>query len=98
MTADKSSTGDVKDSDTILEHASHGFSVSTPHLLQKDRTSIDDFETIKRINRGAFGKVFLARKRTTGDFFAIKVDVFSFRSVADIVFVLPSLCSIMGVV
>ncbi|KAL4199563.1 hypothetical protein AMTRI_Chr03g51800 [Amborella trichopoda] len=39
----------------------------------KDRTSIDDFEIIKPISRGAFGRVFLARKRTTGDLFAIKV-------------------------
>ncbi|KAK9045256.1 hypothetical protein V6N11_059143 [Hibiscus sabdariffa] len=39
----------------------------------KDRTSIEDFEIIKPISRGAFGRVFLARKRATGDFFAIKV-------------------------
>ncbi|CAH8391712.1 unnamed protein product [Eruca vesicaria subsp. sativa] len=39
----------------------------------KDRTSIDDFEIIKPISRGAFGKVFLARKIATGDLFAIKV-------------------------
>lgn len=42
----------------------------TPH---KEKTSIDDFEIIKPISRGAYGKVFLARKRTTGDLFAIKV-------------------------
>ncbi|KAL3697486.1 hypothetical protein R1sor_011562 [Riccia sorocarpa] len=39
----------------------------------KDRTTINDFEIIKPISRGAFGRVFLARKRTTGDLFAIKV-------------------------
>jgi serine/threonine protein kinase len=39
----------------------------------KDRTSIEDFEIIKPISRGAFGRVFLARKRVTGDLFAIKV-------------------------
>lgn len=39
----------------------------------KDRTTIDDFEIIKPISRGAFGRVFLARKRITGDLFAIKV-------------------------
>nr|VDC77215.1 unnamed protein product [Brassica rapa] len=39
----------------------------------RDRTSIDDFEIIKPISRGAFGRVFLAKKRTTGDLFAIKV-------------------------
>lgn len=40
-----------------------------------DRTSIEDFEIIKPISRGAFGRVFLARKRATGDLFAIKVVV-----------------------
>ncbi|CAA0836706.1 Probable serine/threonine protein kinase IRE [Striga hermonthica] len=39
----------------------------------KDRTSIEDFEIIKPISRGAFGRVFLAKKRSTGDLFAIKV-------------------------
>lgn len=41
----------------------------------KDRTSIEDFEIIKPISRGAFGRVFLAKKRVTGDLFAIKVMV-----------------------
>lgn len=35
--------------------------------------SIDDFEVIKPISRGAFGRVYLARKKATGDPFAIKV-------------------------
>lgn len=39
----------------------------------KDRTSIEDFEILKPISRGAFGRVFLAKKRVTGDIFAIKV-------------------------
>lgn len=43
------------------------------HQGSKDRTSIDDFEIIKPISRGAYGRVFLAKKRTTGDLFAIKV-------------------------
>jgi len=48
--------------------------MSTPmHPSHKERTNISDFEIIKPISRGAFGKVFLARKRTTGDLFAIKV-------------------------
>ncbi|PKA53557.1 Serine/threonine-protein kinase [Apostasia shenzhenica] len=46
---------------------------SPVHPANKDRTSIDDFEIIKPISRGAFGRVFLAKKRTTGDLFAIKV-------------------------
>jgi serine/threonine protein kinase len=48
---------------------------SPVHPVTKDRTSIDDFEIIKPISRGAFGRVFLAKKRTTGDLFAIKVIV-----------------------
>jgi serine/threonine protein kinase len=35
--------------------------------------SIDDFEIIKPISRGAFGRVYLARKRATGDLYAVKV-------------------------
>ncbi|KAJ6238749.1 serine/threonine-protein kinase pkga-related [Anaeramoeba flamelloides] len=35
--------------------------------------SISDFELIKRISRGAYGQVFLAKKKQTNDFFAIKV-------------------------
>ena len=35
--------------------------------------SIEDFEVIKPISRGAFGRVYLARKRATGDLYAIKV-------------------------
>lgn len=36
-------------------------------------TSIKDFEIIKPISKGAFGSVFLAKKKLTGDYFAIKV-------------------------
>lgn len=46
---------------------------TSPIHSPKDRTSIDDFEIIKPISRGAFGRVFLAKKRKTGDLFAIKV-------------------------
>ncbi|XP_031091247.1 probable serine/threonine protein kinase IREH1 [Ipomoea triloba] len=46
---------------------------TSPIHSSRDRTSIDDFEIIKPISRGAFGRVFLAKKRTTGDLFAIKV-------------------------
>lgn len=35
--------------------------------------SIDEFEIIKPISRGAFGRVYLARKHATKDLFAIKV-------------------------
>ncbi|GAM27975.1 hypothetical protein SAMD00019534_111510 [Acytostelium subglobosum LB1] len=35
--------------------------------------SIADFEIIKPISRGAFGRVYLAQKRKTGDLYAVKV-------------------------
>ena len=35
--------------------------------------TIDDFNVIKPISRGAFGRVYLAEKRSTGDRFALKV-------------------------
>ncbi|GAY43112.1 hypothetical protein CUMW_072050 [Citrus unshiu] len=64
----------LENSRLILDSVSQSSGVSTPlHSSHKERTSIDDFEIIKPISRGAFGRVFLARKRTTGDLFAIKV-------------------------
>ncbi|KAG8902350.1 hypothetical protein FRB99_004564, partial [Tulasnella sp. 403] len=36
-------------------------------------SSIKDFDIIKPISKGAFGSVFLAKKKTTGDYYAIKV-------------------------
>ena len=46
---------------------------TAPHQHSHASISIDDFEVLKPISRGAFGRVYLARKRTTGDLFAIKV-------------------------
>ncbi|CAA7048174.1 unnamed protein product [Microthlaspi erraticum] len=48
-------------------------SLRTSSVHLRDRISIKDFEHIKEISRGAFGEVYLARKITTGDLFAIKV-------------------------
>ena len=36
-------------------------------------SSIKDFDMIKPISKGAFGAVFLSKKKTTGDYYAIKV-------------------------
>lgn len=80
--------GDLKGSDEAVQSEEVG-GCSTDHSFQsttstpsnsshKERTSIDDFDIIKPISRGAFGEVFLARKRTTGDLFAIKVLVMKF--------------------
>ncbi len=35
--------------------------------------SINDFEILKPISRGAFGRVYLARMHATGELFAVKV-------------------------
>ena len=35
--------------------------------------SIEDFEVLKRVSSGAYGKVYLCRKHTTGDVYAVKV-------------------------
>lgn len=60
------------DEDGPLEHSVNS-RTSQLNGKFKDRTSIEDFEIIKPISRGAFGRVFLAKKRVTGDLFAIKV-------------------------
>ncbi|XP_057973049.1 probable serine/threonine protein kinase IRE4 isoform X2 [Malania oleifera] len=77
LTDTKSPKNDSKHKEStrhLFDSSSQSSTISTPlHPMHKERTSIDDFEIIKPINRGAFGKVFLARKRTTGDLFAIKV-------------------------
>ncbi|XP_073137729.1 probable serine/threonine protein kinase IREH1 [Henckelia pumila] len=66
-------TSTVIDEDAPLEDDVVRSLRSSPVHSNRDRTSIDDFEIIKPISRGAFGRVFLAKKRTTGDLFAIKV-------------------------
>lgn len=46
---------------------------STAPITRTTPTSIKDFDVIKPISKGAFGSVFLAKKKATGDYFAIKV-------------------------
>ncbi|TKY44812.1 serine/threonine protein kinase IREH1 [Spatholobus suberectus] len=69
---EKIDTESTVDDDVLLEDDVIR-SLRTSPIHSRDRTSIDDFEIIKPISRGAFGRVFLAKKRTTGDLFAIKV-------------------------
>lgn len=47
--------------------------VSTVPQPRAVQTSIKDFEIIKPISKGAFGSVYLAKKKSTGDYYAIKV-------------------------
>jgi serine/threonine-protein kinase RIM15 len=46
---------------------------SVPPSARTWPSSIKDFEIIKPISKGAFGSVFLAKKKVTGDYYAIKV-------------------------
>lgn len=68
------SSNNMADEDSSVEEdVVRSLRASPINPCSKDRTSIEDFEIIKPISRGAFGRVFLARKRATGDLFAIKV-------------------------
>lgn len=57
---------------SILGGLLHG-TKSNPRGIKRKPVSIQDFEILKPISRGAFGKVYLAKKSATGDLFAIKV-------------------------
>ena len=47
-------------------------SVASADDIVNDQVTIDDFKIIKLISGGAHGRVFLAQKYATGDFFAVK--------------------------
>jgi len=46
---------------------------SVAPISRSQPASIKDFEIIKPISKGAFGSVFLAKKKVTGDYYAVKV-------------------------
>ncbi|KAI1435336.1 hypothetical protein GGR50DRAFT_703122 [Xylaria sp. CBS 124048] len=46
---------------------------NAPPLARAVPPSIKDFEIIKPISKGAFGSVYLSKKKSTGEYFAIKV-------------------------
>ncbi|XP_029127207.1 probable serine/threonine protein kinase IRE [Cajanus cajan] len=68
-----SSNSMADEESSVEDEAVRSLRASPINTCSKDRTSIEDFEIIKPISRGAFGRVFLTRKRATGDLFAIKV-------------------------
>lgn len=70
---DSSSVMLADDDSPVEDDTVRSLRASPMNCSSKERTSIEDFEIIKPISRGAFGRVFLARKRATGDLFAIKV-------------------------
>eukprot|EP01022_Parablepharisma_sp_SALTPOND_P013026 TRINITY_DN170_c0_g1_i1.p1 TRINITY_DN170_c0_g1~~TRINITY_DN170_c0_g1_i1.p1 ORF type:complete len:979 (-),score=111.65 TRINITY_DN170_c0_g1_i1:2605-5541(-) len=47
-------------------------SINSGNQLRRPVT-IDDFEVIKGLSSGAYGKVCLAKKRSSGDYFALKI-------------------------
>lgn len=47
--------------------------VSSTPQPRPNPPSIKDFEIIKPISKGAFGSVYLSKKKSTGDYYAIKV-------------------------
>ena len=51
--------------------------------MHQSDVGIEDFEVLKPISRGAFGRVYLAKKRTTGDLYAIKVGACSAAHIAN---------------
>lgn len=65
----------VDEESSVDDDTVRSLRASPVNTCSRDRTSIEDFEIIKPISRGAYGRVFLARKRATGDLFAIKVSV-----------------------
>ena len=42
-------------------------------LFSLNHISLDDFEIIKFLGKGAYGTVMLAKKKVTGDYYAIKM-------------------------
>lgn len=46
---------------------------NAPPQARSTQPSIKDFEIIKPISKGAFGSVYLSKKKSTGEYFAIKV-------------------------
>ncbi|KAJ1954301.1 rim15, signal transduction response regulator, partial [Linderina pennispora] len=50
-----------------------GMGSSASYLATPTIPSINDFVLLKPISKGAYGSVFLAKKRTTGEYYAIKI-------------------------
>lgn len=60
----------------VEERRSSGCVVKTVDVPKPP--SIDDFIVLKPISRGAFGKVYLARKKCNSRLYAIKVSLLAF--------------------
>ena len=61
------------DRDELLEYEANGSNTDVANnIASQPQISVEDFEVLKLISSGAHGRVFLAKKRATGDIFAIK--------------------------
>jgi PAS domain S-box-containing protein len=60
-------------SNTNLAMSASSVNSSLPSSPSISTPSIRDYEIIKPVSKGAFGSVFLAKKKITGQYFAIKV-------------------------
>ncbi|KAL1857101.1 rim15, signal transduction response regulator [Diaporthe australafricana] len=80
----ESDTGDSEGSSSAAVSSSTGDNVrlppsprlngvGAPPMARAVPPSIKDFEVIKPISKGAFGSVYLSKKKSTGEYFAIKV-------------------------
>lgn len=47
--------------------------ISTMRSTNNPKISNESFENIKVIGRGSFGKVYLVKKKDTGEYFAMKI-------------------------
>lgn len=52
---------------------SHVKNVKVTFHENRERIGINDFEPIKMISKGAFGRVWLMRRKKTGDLYAVKI-------------------------
>jgi len=68
----------VYDLNKFLKRLSHNnnnnnYTIKNEEEIEKIKTvTLDDFEQIEIISQGGFGRVYLAKKKTTNDYYAIK--------------------------
>jgi serine/threonine protein kinase len=72
-TASPSSMRSLSSSSTLSATMTNLIQQTTQAPIGKVAPSIKDFEILKPISKGAFGSVYLAKKKATGDCYAIKV-------------------------
>ena len=58
--------------DTATEDTDEGAAEEAGPLYDTPKTKLDDFELLKIIGKGSYGKVTLVRKKETGRLFAMK--------------------------